>query len=224
MIFPIGDENVKGGFKPIFSYSFIVINIVIFIFQFSLEPNAIQAFVTNFGAIPTEILAGEDYVTLFTNMFLHAGLMHLLFNMLYLWIFGDNIEATIGNSRFILFYISGGVFASLVHVFLNPSSAVPSIGASGAIAAIMGAYIMMFPQSRIRMWVFFKSIYIPALIFLGFWIVQQLYSGLSDLGPESAQKGGTAWWAHIGGFVYGVAAGYLFKKLGYLNGNSRNEA
>lgn len=223
MIFPIGDENVKGGFKPIFSYSFIILNILIFVYQFTLDPALTRQFVHTYGAIPSEILAGEDYSSLFTNMFLHGGILHLLFNMLFLWIFGDNIEAVVGNSKFLLFYIVGGVFASLVHVYLNPSSRIPSIGASGAIAAVMGAYIVMFPQSKIKMFFFFKFIYIPALIFLGFWIAQQLYSGLSDIGPEAAQQGGTAWWAHIGGFVFGVAAGFLFKNMGLVDNERKSQ-
>ncbi len=216
MIFPIGDENVKGGFKPIFSYTFIAINIIIFVFQFSLEPALHKQFVYTYGSIPVEVLAGEDFLSLFTNMFLHGSLMHLAFNMLYLWIFADNIEAVIGNTKFLLFYIIGGVVASLIHVVLNPTSQIPGIGASGAIAAIMGAYLIMFPKSKIKMLFIFKVVYIPSLIFLGFWIAQQLFSGLSDLGPEAAQQGGTAWWAHIGGFAFGVLAGYLFKKTGIL--------
>lgn len=216
MIFPIGDENVKGGYKPIFSYSFIATNVLLYIISISGGVESYRYIVHTFGAIPTEVLAGEDYLSLVTNMFLHGGIGHLLFNMIFLWIFADNIEAVIGNSRFLIFYILGGIVASLIHVFINPSSSIPSIGASGAIAAVMGAYIVMFPKSKIKMFFFFKIFYISAYIFLGIWIVQQLFSGFSDLGPGSAQEGGTAWWAHIGGFVFGVASGYLFKRLGYM--------
>jgi len=186
MFFPVGDDQVIGGHKPLFSYSFLVVNILVFIYQLTLSGDSCQAFMYHFGGIPKEILAGQDYFTLFTNMFLHAGFMHILGNMLFLWVFADNIEATIGNVNFIIFYILGGLAASFVHIYLNPTSEIPTVGASGAIAAVLGAYIVL-------------------------WFVQNLFSGLGSLGPESAQSGGVAWWAHIGGFVFGVIIGFLAK-------------
>lgn len=217
MIFPIGDENIKGGYKPTITYLFIAINIVIFLFQVTLDMDATRAFLYEYGTIPVEILNGEDYFTLMSNMFLHGGWMHIIGNMLFLWVFADNIEAIIGNINFLVFYLLGGLFASLLHIFLNPSSSIPAVGASGAISAVMGAYLVMFPKSKIKVLVIFlfRSIYMSALIFLGLWFVQNLVSGLGSLGPESAQTAGTAWWAHIGGFLFGIVAGY-FAKQSYL--------
>lgn len=217
MIFPIGDENVKGGFKPYFSYAFIGINIVIYIFQISLDTQSMRGFVNTYATIPSEIMAGQDYFSLMTSMFLHGSIMHIIGNMLYLWVFGDNIEAVIGNSRFLLFYVSGGLLASLAHILLNPASSVPTVGASGAIAAIMGAYFVLFPKSKIKVIFIVKIFYISALFFLGIWIVQQIFSGLQDFGPNASEAGGTAWWAHIGGFIYGAAIGWLIKKMGFID-------
>ena len=218
MILPIGDENVKGGYKPIFSYTFIVINILIFIFQITLQPEALRGFLYNFGAVPSDVISGVGYMSLFTNMFLHGGLFHIGGNMLYLWIFGDNIEAVIGNSRFVLFYLSGGLLATIAHIAFNPTSSIPAVGASGAIAAVMGAYFVLFPKSRIKMVFIVKVFYISAKFFLGLWIIQQIFSGIQDFGPASAATGGTAWWAHIGGFIYGAGIGFLIKKMGFMDG------
>ena len=222
MIFPIGDDQIKGGYKPIFSYMFIGLNILLFLYEMFLQSNGqLTGFIQHFGAIPVNILNGEDYYTLFTNMFLHGGWMHLIGNMLFLWIFADNIEASIGNVKFLLFYLAGGIAASLIHVALNTHSQIPSIGASGAISAVMGSYLIMFPKSRVKVLViyFFQSFYLSALIFLGFWIAFQLYSGISSMGGDQ-NTGGVAHWAHIGGFafglLYGVYAKKYFDKKGHL--------
>lgn len=231
MIFPIGDDNVIGGCKPIFSYAFIFINVAIFFLQISVQGNLVCEFAT----IPQDIIHGKNYYTIITSMFLHGGWMHLLGNMLFLWIFADNIEATIGHIPFLLFYIAGGIFAALVHVYFEAQSGgalsaacckvcevpdcenpcagyIPSLGASGAISAVMGAYLVMFPKSKIKMIfiIFFKTFTIPAFLFLLFWFGQQLFSGVGSLGPASAGAG-VAWWAHIGGFVFGLVLGFLFK-------------
>lgn len=208
MIFPIGDDNIKGGFKPLFSYSFLLLNVLIFIYQFSI--GGTQFFET-FSVTPAEISSGANYYSLVTSAFLHAGFMHIAGNMLYLWIFGDNIEAIIGNISFFFFYIIGGIVATYFHIFLDPVSQIPLIGASGAISAIMGAYLVMFPKSRIKMIfiVFFKKFYIPAFLFLIFWFLQQVYMVKFESGDENG--GGVAWWAHIGGFVYGLIVGAYFK-------------
>jgi membrane associated rhomboid family serine protease len=214
MVFPIGDDNIERGYKPIFSYLFLGLNVAIFLFQSTL-PEGLQAgFVTNYGAIPAEISQGVDLQTLVTSMFLHGGWAHLLGNMLYLWIFADNIEATIGHVKFLIFYLLGGLAAGLAQVLVEPQSMVPCVGASGAIAAVMGAYIVMFPHSKVKMLflLFFTVFYIPAWIFLGFWFAQQAMSGLNLMGLNGEDAGGVAWWAHIGGFVFGLFAGFLFKK------------
>lgn len=226
MIFPIGDTQVQGGYKPYVSYTFIVINILVFLYEVSIGA-ATNHFILTYGSIPIEITSGVDYFTLFTSMFLHGGWMHLIGNMLFLWVFADNIEAKIGSTRFLLFYLIGGLMASLAHIISDPNSQIPSVGASGAIAAVMGAYLIMFPKSKIKMLVivFFRSFEIPAFLFLGFWIGQQLISGFGSL-AEKADVGGVAWWAHIGGFVFGLLAGFYFKKAMELwspnNSNSKH--
>ena len=144
---------------------------------------------------------------------MHGSWLHLLGNMLYLWIFADNIEAVIGNFRFVLFYLAGGLLASLAQVLIDPTSGIPVVGASGAIAAVMGAYFIMFPGSRIRMFflIFFIVFYVPSWVFLGLWFVQQAISGFGVLGA-SPEMGGIAWWAHIGGFAFGIVAGFYYRE------------
>ena len=215
MIFPIGDQQVHGGHRPLVSYTLIVLNLLVFLYQATLPADQLQQLVFDYGATPVVILQGQDYFTLFSSMFLHGGWMHLLGNMLFLWIFADNIEAVIGSGLLLLFYLTGGVVASGAHVFSNPGSAIPSIGASGAISAVMGAYLVMFPVSRIKVLIliFFRAIYVPAMAFLGFWIVQQLVSGYYSLGMAATEgSGGVAWWAHIGGFVFGLVSGWFFRQ------------
>ncbi len=232
MIFPVGDDQVHGGAKPIFSYAFIGMNVILFLLQMSVEGNLI----CEYGAIPNEIVGGQDYFTLFSSMFMHGGWMHLIGNMLFLWVFGDNIEATVGNLPFAAFYILGGLAAHAAHIYFSTGNemlsdccsicsavvpcqdaanlcpgSIPTVGASGAIAAVLGAYLVMFPKSKVKILVlyFFQTFKVPAILFLGFWIGQQLLSGFASLGPEAAASGGVAWWAHIGGFAFGVIAGFV---------------
>ena len=214
MIFPIGDDNVQGGSRPIFSYLFLFINVIIFGFEFSMPENMLNIFIGNYGAIPIEIAVYHvHFQTLITSIFLHGGLMHLVGNMVFLWVFADNIEATIGNFRFFIFYMVGGIIAGLTQIFISPYSEVPCVGASGAIAAVLGAYLVMFPRSQIKMLVFFIWTYrIPALLFLGFWIIQQLLSGFGSLSELAGESGGVAFWAHIGGFVFGFIMGFYYKR------------
>jgi len=216
MIFPIGDDQVKGGSKPFFTYLFIGINAIVFLYQVILPPAELDWFILHFGSIPSEISQGNHLFTLFTSMFLHGGWVHLIGNMLFLWVFGDNIEAIIGNFNFLLFYIAGGLAAAIAHIVAGPGSTVPAIGASGAISAVLGAYLILFPASNIRVLVvyFFRSFYMPAVFFLGIWIVQQLISGYFSLSETTsqAQRGGVAWWAHIGGFGFGLIAGWIARK------------
>jgi len=216
MIFPIGDDQVKGGSKPFFTYLFIGINAIVFLYQVILPPAELDWFILHFGSIPSEISQGNHLFTLFTSMFLHGGWVHLIGNMLFLWVFGDNIEAIIGNFYFLLFYIAGGLAAAIAHIVAGPGSTVPAIGASGAISAVLGAYLILFPASNIRVLVvyFFRSFYMPAVFFLGIWIVQQLISGYFSLSETTsqAQRGGVAWWAHIGGFGFGLIAGWIARK------------
>lgn len=213
MFLPLGDDQVKGGHRPIFAYGFIVLNVLIFLYQVNLAPQLQDAFVMTYGSIPYEIEAGEDWFTLFTSMFLHGSWMHLIGNMLYLWIFADNIEATIGSTAFVIFYLLGGLAAHLGHIIFNPGSMIPTVGASGALSAVMGAYLIMFPRSRVKGFLFVFRVSIPAIFFLLFWFFQQSMSGYASLGVEggAAQGGGVAWWAHIGGFLFGILGGLYFR-------------
>ena len=214
MFFPTGDDQVRGGHNAHFSYGLIAVNVLIFTYQYSLGPEAGQQFVYDWGTIPASILSGQRYETLITSMFLHGGWLHLLGNMLYLWIFADNIEATVGNVKFVIFYLLGGIAAGLVHIYFNPGSPIPAVGASGALSAVMGAYIVLFPRSRVRGWFFFFRVNIPAFLFLGFWFYQQSSAGYASL--QDSAGTGIAWWAHIGGFVFGVLAGFYFRATHYI--------
>ena len=212
MIFPIGDDQVKGGHFPLFSYAFIVFNVAIFIYQVNLPYDLQEAFIYTYGSIPAEIVNGQDYFTLFSSMFLHGGWMHLIGNMLFLWVFADNIEATIGSFRFLVFYILGGLAAHAAHIYFNWGSPIVTVGASGAISAVMGAYLVMFPTSKVKIWAFLIFFFrVPAILFLGIWIWQQSASGLASLEVQTAETAGVAWWAHIGGFVFGVVAGIYYR-------------
>ena len=209
MFFPTGDDQVRGGHRPHFAYGLIALNVLIYAYQFSLGPEAGQAFVYEWGTIPQRIESGSGYYTLVTSMFLHGGWLHLIGNMLYMWIFADNIEATIGSAKFLVFYFLGGIAAGLCHMYFNAGSPIPAVGASGALSAVMGAYIVMFPRSRVRGYFFFFRVQVPAFIFLGFWFYQQSSAGFASLGDSAGT--GIAWWAHIGGFVFGVLGGFYFR-------------
>jgi membrane associated rhomboid family serine protease len=211
MFFPIGDTQVKGGHKPIVSYGLIAINIGIFIWSISLGMQGFQQFLTEYGSIPGEITRGDDMFTLLTSMFLHGGWMHLIGNMIFLWVFADNIEAIIGSVLFLIFYIAGGLVGTAAHIFTDINSLIPSVGASGAISAILGAYLVMFPKSKIKVFILFFVTYMPALLFLLLWFGQQMFAGMGSLGAVSAESEGVAWWTHIGGFVFGVFVGFVFK-------------
>lgn len=212
---PIRDENPTRRF-PVVNYLLILMNILVFLWQLSLGPqgeNALYAM----ALIPAKFLSGinlSNVGSIFTSMFMHAGLAHILGNMLYLWIFGDNVEDALGHFRYLLFYLAGGVAASLTHVFLYPTSTVPTVGASGAIAAVLGAYLLLFPNRRvvtlIPLGFFIQFARIPAVVVLGLWFVLQLFQGTMALGMQ--QLGGVAFWAHIGGFVFGMVFGPLLRR------------
>lgn len=210
MIFPIGDDQVHKGYWPLFSYGLLLVNLMVFLWQLTMNGLELQLFFLQYGAIPVNITQGKDWYTLLTSLFIHGGWMHLLGNMVFLWVFADNIEATIGNVSFLFFYLLGGVAASALQIYMAPHSQIPGIGASGAVAAALGAYLVMYPNSRIRTLVIFFFIRIPAFLFLGIWIVQQFVSGIGTLHTLGLQ-GGVAWWAHIGGFGFGLIAGLFFR-------------
>ncbi len=212
---PVGDDRLHGAKPAIVNYLLLTANVLVFLYQVTMSPSAAQDFVNRWGTTPVQILQGNQWITLLTSMFLHGGWLHLIGNMLFLWVFGDNIEATVGSFFYLIFYLAGGVAATATHIFLNPQSAVPSVGASGAISAVLGAYIVMFPRARVHALVLFGfwayMTRVSAILFLGIWFLTQLLSGVASLGVQTAQTGGVAFWAHIGGFVFGFVMGFLMR-------------
>ena len=209
---PLFDDNPTKS-RPIISWLVIALCVIIYLYQTGLSPIAERYFIISFGAIPARFFAEYDYFSLISSMFLHGGFMHIASNMLYLWIFGDNVEEAMGHVRFTIFYLICGIAAALTQAFIDPHSAIPLIGASGGIAGILGAYIMLYPRATIKvfMWIiiFVRLVNIPAWIVLGFWIGGQFIAV-----PEALanQGGGVAYFAHIGGFIAGVILAGLFKK------------
>ncbi|MBK8502907.1 MAG: rhomboid family intramembrane serine protease [Saprospiraceae bacterium] len=195
-----------------------MLNIIIFLYQSSLTPEGLTIFLDHFSTIPLYIGEGHHLGTLLSSMFLHGSIVHLLGNMMFLWVFADNIEATIGNFTFVLFYLAGGVLASLAHVYFNLGSDVPSLGASGAISAVLGAYLIMFPRSRIKVIVFLiifvRQISMTALAFLGLWIVLQVVGTVQS--SSTLEGSGVAWFAHLGGLGFGLVMGFVFKRQALL--------
>ncbi len=211
MIFPIGDDQVKGGHYPYVSYALIALNVLVFLYEFTLPAPALVDFVHQWGSVPVETANGQNLHTLVTSMFLHGGWLHLIGNMLFLWVFADNIEATIGSTRFFLFYFLGGLAAHAGHIWFHTDSVIPTVGASGAISAVLGAYLVLFPSSRIKVLFFFFVFHVPALLFLGFWIFQQVWAGSASLDVRTAESAGIAYWAHIAGFIFGLLAGFYYR-------------
>jgi membrane associated rhomboid family serine protease len=206
-------DNIPSSRTPLITIGLIVINVLVYLNQLTLPPRAAVRFVYLYGLIPVEIAGGELlvqhpvplYGTILTSMFVHGGLLHLAGNMLYLWIFGDNVEDRLGRFRFLLFYLLSGAAAAATQILSDPHSQIPMVGASGAISGVLGAYLLLYPHARVVTLVFFgwliRLIEIRAVFVLGFWILVQLASGLLTWG---AQVGGVAWFAHIGGFVAGL--------------------
>jgi len=210
---PIGDEQVTGGPPPLLNYALIALNVLAFLLELS-QPSerALQSFITAWGVVPREYSSGHDiapliplpfWSTLITSMFLHGGWMHLGGNMLYLWIFGDNLNKVMGQVRYFLFYMVCGLAAGLAHIAFNSGSGVPSVGASGAISGVLGGYMVLFPRNRVRVLTRGGIMSVPAVLVLGLWIVIQLISGVGTI-ANSAESGGVAYMAHIGGFVAGL--------------------
>lgn len=213
---PLKDE-IKARRVPVVNYVLILINVAVFIYQF-INASQMEAIVAKYAMIPANVTAGfstESLRTVLTSMFMHAGWVHLLGNMLYLWIFGDNVEDRLGHFGYLNFYLAGGFAAAALHILINPQSTVPTVGASGAIAAVLGAYLVLYPRARIYTFIpigFWARLrLVPAAVVLGLWFLLQLFSGFATLDAKAADVGGTAFWAHIGGFVFGVLVGFLFK-------------
>ena len=205
---PLRDQNPSGRI-PFVTYTLIALNAIVFAWQMmQMETNPDQVFA--FALIPADVTSGiqaVDFVHVLASMFMHGGIAHILGNMLYLWIFGDNVEDAMGHTRYLIFYLTGGLVAALAHIITDPTSTIPTVGASGAIAAVLGAYMVLYPRSRVLTLLIFgffiRLTYIPAIIVLGFWGILQLFQGLLALGGP-AGMGGIAFWAHIGGFAFGL--------------------
>ena len=205
---PIGDDNSTRRIVPLFTYLFIAINVLVFF----IELSGGEAFIMKWAFVPSRFLADPvgDSITLISSMFMHAGWLHLLSNMLYLWIFGDNVEDRFGHIKFFIFYFLSGFAATFAQLAFSMDSNIPNLGASGAIAGVLGAYILLFPKGRIRVLQGSGIVHVPALIVIGLWIVLQLFSGIGSIASTS-QTGGVAYMAHIGGFVAGFVLTFLFR-------------
>ncbi|HEY9785848.1 MAG TPA: rhomboid family intramembrane serine protease [Candidatus Obscuribacterales bacterium] len=209
-MFPLRDSNPSQS-VPIFNIAIIVINVLVFLFEVSLGERGLNRLFQEFGLVPAlflERFGPFEVVTMFTCMFLHGGWMHLISNMWALYIFGDNIEDRLGHFGYVVFYLLCGVAAGLTQVFMSANSTIPTVGASGAIAGVLGGYVVMFPHARvltlIPIYIIVRIIEVPAIVYLGVWFLTQFFTGLGTLGARDATEGGVAWWAHIGGFVMGV--------------------
>jgi len=217
---PLYDDIPSRRF-PIVNYTLILLNVLVFVWEVSLGPE-IEVAVRALGLVPAKFLQSsglERWLPLFTSMFLHGGVWHLVSNMLALWIFGDNVEDRMGHLRYLVFYLLSGVIAGLTHVFFNPLSPIPTVGASGAISGVLAAYLVLFPRASVYtlipiflFWV--EVVRIPAVIYLGLWFLSQLMNGAFALvAARTVQSmGGVAWWAHIGGFVAGLVLVWFFRQ------------
>ncbi|MGH2414260.1 MAG: rhomboid family intramembrane serine protease [Microcystaceae cyanobacterium] len=222
---PLRDDN-PTQITPYVTYGLIVVNILIFAYQVSLSPQQLEQFFQLYAVVPKQLTATfngisvnqpiSEWLTLVTSQFLHASFLHVGGNMLFLWIFGNNIEDQLGHLKFLLFYLTCGALAALTQWFFSPLSSIPSLGASGAIAGVMGAYILRFPQAQVLTLIplgfFITTVRIPAIFFLGFWFLQQAFTGVTSLNVPAnvgMESGGIAYWAHAGGFIFGFILGPL---------------
>jgi rhomboid family protein len=220
---PIGDEGEPGAGRPIVTWALVALNVLVFLLEAGRSPDAVQALVTAWGVVPREYSLGRDlapliaplpfWSTLLTSMFLHGGFMHVGGNMLYLWIFGDNLEHRMGGARFLVFYLLCGLAAGLAHILFNSGSTVPTVGASGAISGVLGAYLLLFPKNRVRVLTRGGIMAVPAFYVLGFWIFIQFINSAGAMARTSdTGGGGVAYLAHVGGFVAGLALARLFAR------------
>ncbi len=214
-MFPLGDENRHGHITPVVNYILIAINIAVFLYQVSLgSEGAIQDFINRYGSIPQEIVGQQDLYTLLTSMFMHGGWAHILGNMLFLWVFGDNIEDAFGHVGYLVFYLLTGLAASAAHILLNPSSPIPSVGASGAISGILGAYIIFFGGNSIRVLIAYFVTTVPAWMMIGLWAAQQFIATYGSLAVTEQTTGGVAYAAHAGGFLAGLIVAVVLRGMG----------
>jgi len=210
-MFPIGDDDTSRRTTPVVTYALIALNLLFFF----VELSGADPFIQQWSVVPRRLLAnpGADFPTIFTSMFMHAGWLHLGGNMLYLWIFGDNVEDSFGHLKFLIFYLLCGIAATAAQLAFSAGSNVPNLGASGAIAGVLGAYILLFPRGQVRVLMGRGVIPMPALVVIGLWIVLQFVSGIGSI-SNTAETGGVAYMAHVGGFVAGFVLTFLFRATG----------
>lgn len=214
-MFPLYD-TVRSRTFPFINWILILANVLAFIYELQMDPETLKQFIFAWGFTPARFLEDPSttWKTIFSSMFLHGGWFHIINNMWVLYIFGDNVEAGMGKIRYLIFYLMGGVAAVLLQTYVLPSSLVPMIGASGAVAGVLGAYLILVPHSRIASLVpilfIFTIVEIPAVLFLVFWFVSQLYSGWFSI--QGGGESGIAWWAHIGGFIFGLLMVFVFRR------------
>jgi membrane associated rhomboid family serine protease len=205
-------DVIPSRTTPYVTVTIIVLNALAWVFELSLPHDDLNEFLTVYGVVP----AYFAWPTLITSMFLHGGWMHVIGNMWYLWIFGDNVEDSLGHGRFIVFYLLCGIVAAFGQILIEPSSTLPTIGASGAIAGVMGAYFVLYPQSRVltllTLIIFWEVVELPAIVLLGFWFLMQLFSAGTIAMTASTGGGGVAFMAHVAGFLFGVAGVFVFRK------------
>ena len=208
-MFPIGDDNSARKTVPLVTYALIAVNVLFFVFELMNG----DAFIEKWAFVPSRFLANPvgDFLTLFTSMFMHAGWLHLGGNMLYLWIFGDNVEDRFGHGKYFIFYLICGLAATFAQLVFSTNSTIPNLGASGAIAGVLGAYIILFPGGKIKVLMGQGVIQVSALIVIGLWIVLQFFSGIGSIISTTTDTGGVAFMAHIGGFVAGILLTILFR-------------
>jgi membrane associated rhomboid family serine protease len=223
-------DTVPSFRFPIVTVSLIGVNVLVFLMEINMSALELEHFFQTWGIIPlrfthARLQSGGNYFTLLSSMFLHGGWMHIIGNMWSMWIFGDNVEDRMGRGGFLLFYLLSGLTAGAVHVVTNSDSTVPTVGASGAIAGVMGAYLLLFPHSSVvtlvPVFFFMHVVEIPAVFFLGFWFLSQLFSGTLSLAAAGSQAGGVAWWAHIGGFVVGFLWAVPLRRRTAITGRRR---
>jgi membrane associated rhomboid family serine protease len=206
-MFPIGDDDSAERTVPIVTYALIALNVLFFF----VELSGGEPFIQRWSVVPSRLMANPagDFITVFTSMFMHGGWLHLGGNMLYLWIFGDNVEDRFGHAKFAVFYLLCGIAATIAQVVVSTGSDIPNLGASGAIAGVLGAYLILFPRGQVRVLMGRGVVPMPALVVIGMWIVLQFINGVGSI-TQSTETGGVAYMAHIGGFVAGLALTFLF--------------
>jgi membrane associated rhomboid family serine protease len=218
-------DTQRSRRKPVVNWLLIAINLLVFVYELALTQRGLNAFTVRYGVIPAVLInpgafpphvleMTSGWLALITSLFIHVGWFHLLGNLMYLFIFGDNVEDRLGHGRYAVFYLCSGIIASLAHVFSSPTSTVPTVGASGAIAGVLGAYFVMFPRARVLALIpigfFLPMVEVPSIVFLFLWFITNLLSGVASLGVTA--QGGVAWWAHIGGFIAGMLLAIVMRR------------